>query len=143
MDNLFRGYGVRIELPAKPNEDDVKEKYRDAFHVVKETLTRIGIASEKTKSLYQTVHILHKRGEYALLHFKELFALDGKVTDLNAEDINRRNAVATLLQEWGLLKVLDKVEVAKDNTHLKIISFADKGNWKLHQKYKIGLKKTT
>jgi hypothetical protein len=143
-DDLFCHLGVRIELPAKPGIIDPKAKFSDAFHVVKETLTRIGIASKKSKTLYQTAHILHKRGQYAIFHFLELFTLDGKPSHLTEEDIARRNVIVKLLDEWKLVNVLDRKlldsSICAPLSHLKIVSFAEKKDWKLVPKYSIGAK---
>jgi len=123
---------VEIELE---NDDD--------FLKIRETLTRIGICSAKDRKLYQSCHILHKRGKYYIVHFKELFALDGKSTNFSEEDEARRNAIAKLLQEWGLLTVVakfDEENVAPINT-IKIISHKEKSEWELVAKYSIGNKK--
>lgn len=117
-----------------------------AFLKVKETLTRIGVASKKDKTLYQSVHILHKQGRYFLPHFKEMFILDGKATDFSEEDIGRRNTIANLLAEWGLLTLVDpkKSETPLSPLNrIKIISFAEKNEWTLVQKYSLGKKKFT
>jgi hypothetical protein len=143
-EDIFKGYGIHIELLAKRGTQG-SDQYKDSFHVVKETLTRIGIASEKTKTLYQTCHILHKRGRYAILHFKELFALDGKPAEISPDDLQRREGVVKLLSEWGLIKVPDRlVDWDKPGTqpHLRIISYADKKNWTLKSKYTIGQKRS-
>jgi hypothetical protein len=121
---------VEIRLPDSEN-----------FLKVKETLTRIGIASNKEMKLYQTCHILHKRGRYYLMHFKELFALDGKDTEYGEEDMARRNAIAKLLEEWGLIDIVDYSMVEEPSSELskiRIISFKEKQNWKLIPKYSIG-----
>lgn len=116
-----------------------------AFLKIKETLTRIGVASKKDKILYQSCHILHKQGRYAIIHFKELFALDGKRSDFSEEDKARRNSIANLLAEWGLV-ILEEPEKTKDPVAnmglIKIISFTEKGDWQLVSKYNIGKKKT-
>ena len=131
MSELFNNMGIDVELPEKEN-----------FLKVKETLTRIGVRSRKEQKLFQSCHILHKRGNYAILHFKELFALDGKPTTISEEDISRRNTIAKLLHEWGLLKIVDKVQF--DNLPLaplhqiKIISYKDREDWELVPKYSIG-----
>jgi len=135
MSDIFKGVGVEITL------DD-----EDAFLKVKETLTRIGVSSRKEKVLYQSCHILHKQGRYVILHFKELFALDGKPSTITENDIQRRNAIANLLEEWGLVKILkDEKEKIQDNLaplhQIKIIAFKDKSEWKLVSKYTIGKKK--
>lgn len=116
----------------------------DSFLKIKETLTRIGVASKKDNILYQSTHILHKQGRYYLVHFKELFALDGKETDISFADIARRNTIAVLLQDWGLLKIVDpaKVENRTSLSSIKILSYAEKGNWTLSAKYSIGTRKT-
>lgn len=116
-----------------------------AFLKVKETLTRIGVSSKKDKILYQSCHILHKQGRYAIIHFKELFALDGKITDFTNEDKARRNSIANLLAEWGLvtLEVPKKTAEPVANMGLiKIISFDEKKEWQLVSKYNIGKKKS-
>jgi hypothetical protein len=113
------------------------------FLKIKETLTRIGIASRKERKLFQSCHILHKQGRYYIVHFKELFALDGKSSNLSDEDVSRRNTIANLLQDWGLLKVVDPA--SKDNLALlsgiKILSHKEKNEWELVAKYNIGKKK--
>jgi hypothetical protein len=110
---------------------------------VKETLTRIGVASKKDNILYQSCHILHKRGHYFIVHFKELFALDGKDTDIVDNDIERRNSIAKLLQDWGLLKIVDinKHVTMAPLSQIKVISFKEKDQWQLVPKYNIGKKK--
>ena len=116
---------------------------QDDFLKVRETLTRIGVSSRKEKVLYQSCHILHKQGKYYIVHFKELFALDGKPSNISENDIQRRNAIANLLEEWGLVTILNK-ELMKDNIaplhQVKIISFKEKNDWKLITKYNIGKK---
>jgi hypothetical protein len=133
VEDIFKGVGVEIELP-KP----------DNFLKIKETLTRIGIASRKEKKLYQSCHILHKQGRYVILHFKELFILDGKEDNFSEEDKSRRNTIVNLLEEWDLLKVtntsLIEDPVASLN-QIKIISHKEKDNWILESKYNIGKKK--
>lgn len=115
----------------------------DAFLKIAETLTRIGIASKKEQKLYQSCHILHKRGKYFLVHFKELFALDGKESNITVDDIERRNAIAGLLEDWELLTIVNPSQA--DNrvslAQIKIVSFKDKQNWILETKYTIGSKK--
>ena len=115
----------------------------DAFLKVKETLTRIGISSRKTNTLYQSCHILHKQGKYYIVHFKELFMLDGKGSNIDDEDIARRNTIVKLLCEWGLIKVVnDEILKAESNLgNIKIIPHKDKANWELVPKYNIGNKK--
>ena len=116
---------------------------QDDFLKVRETLTRIGVSSRKEKVLYQSCHILHKQGKYYITHFKELFALDGKPSNISENDIHRRNAIANLLEEWGLVTILNK-ELMKDNIaplhQVKIISFKEKNDWQLITKYNIGKK---
>jgi hypothetical protein len=130
--DIFKGVGVEVELPTQ-----------DSFLKVKETLTRIGISSRKEKKLYQSCHILHKQGRYSILHFKELFILDGKHNTLTEEDISRRNTIVNLLEEWELVKIVDpsktKDPVASLN-QIKIISFKEKSDWDLTVKYNIGKK---
>ena len=112
----------------------------DNFLKVRETLTRIGIASRKDKKLFQSCHILHKQGKYFIVHFKELFALDGKESDISMSDIERRNVIAELLQDWGLLKILDKAkaEPKASLSQIKVVSFKEKSEWELVPKYNIG-----
>ena len=115
----------------------------DNFLKVRETLTRIGIASRKDKKLYQSCHILHKQGRYYIVHFKELFALDGKESNITANDVERRNTIAGLLQDWGLLKVLDasKGDPKASLSQIKVVSHKEKEEWELVPKYNIGKKK--
>ena len=118
---------------------EIKLKRPEDFLKIKETLTRIGISS-KDKKLYQSCHIFHKKGKYYIVHFKELFKMDGKFSDISEEDLQRRNAIACLLEEWDLLEILDKSKV-EDKIHIrkmKIISYKDKENWELVTKYNIG-----
>jgi len=114
---------------------------KDDFLKVRETLTRIGVASRKENKLFQSCHILHKRGKYYIVHFKELFALDGKDTDFDEGDLGRRNTIANLLAEWGLLKIVDP-EKSKDPiaplSHIKVISYSERTKWELVTKYSIG-----
>jgi hypothetical protein len=116
---------------------------QDDFLKVRETLTRIGVSSRKEKVLYQSCHILHKQGKYYIVHFKELFALDGKPSNISENDIQRRNAIANLLEEWGLVKILNP-QLMVDNIaplhQVKIISFKEKDDWELIAKYNIGKK---
>lgn len=115
----------------------------DDFLKVRETLTRIGVASKKEKVLYQSCHILHKQGRYFIVHFKELFALDGKQADLVDNDIERRNTIAKLLSDWGLIKILDP-NVIRDQaplSQIKVIAFKEKHEWDLQTKYNIGKKR--
>ena len=116
---------------------------KDDFLKVRETLTRIGVASKKDQTLYQSCHILHKRGQYYVVHFKELFALDGKDTNISTSDIERRNTIAILLQDWNLLKVVDaeKTQNRTSLSSIKILSYAEKPKWQLVQKYAIGVRK--
>ena len=120
----------------------VSLKESDDFLKVKETLTRIGVASKKNNTLYQSCHILHKQGKYYIVHFKELFALDGKPTDINQDDLSRRNTIALLLQEWGLVKIvnLEVTQPADSLSSIKIIPFSQKKDWNLVAKYNIGKK---
>ena len=114
----------------------------DDFLKVRETLTRIGVASRKEKKLYQSCHILHKQGRYFIVHFKELFALDGKHSNLSENDLQRRNTIAQLLADWGLISIAnpDMTENKAPLSQIKVISFKDKGNWTLETKYNIGKK---
>ena len=116
---------------------------QDDFLKVRETLTRIGVSSRKEKVLYQSCHILHKQGKYYIVHFKELFALDGKPSNISENDIQRRNAIANLLEEWGLVKILNRKLIEGNIAPLhqiKIISFKEKDDWNLIAKYNIGKK---
>jgi hypothetical protein len=115
----------------------------DNFLKVRETLTRIGIASRKDKKLFQSCHILHKQGRYYIVHFKELFALDGKESNITANDVERRNTIAGLLQDWGLLKILDvtKADPKASLSQIKVVSHKEKEEWELVPKYNIGKKK--
>ena len=116
----------------------------DDFLKVKETLTRIGVASRKDKTLYQSCHILHKQGRYFIVHFKELFALDGKPTNFSENDQARRNTIANLLAEWGLIKLISPSvteELVVPLNQLKILSFKEKEDWNLTAKYNIGSKR--
>jgi len=117
---------------------------KDDFLKVRETLTRIGVASKKDKTLYQSCHILHKQGKYYIVHFKELFALDGKPTDITDNDLSRRNAIANLLQDWGLIALVNKDSTKTPEpiflSQVKILSHKEKGEWQLVPKYNIGNK---
>ena len=115
----------------------------DDFLKVRETLTRIGVASRKEKKLYQSCNILHKKGQYYIVHFKELFALDGKRTNLSQNDVQRRNRIVQLLCDWGLVEVPNKVTIndTAPLSQIKIISYKEKGDWDLESKYNIGKKK--
>lgn len=121
---------------------EVELKTPDDFLKVKETLTRIGIASKKEKKLYQSCHILHKQGKYFIVHFLEMFCLDGKFSSIKMEDVERRNAIAVLLEEWGLVKLVDKPNVDHKAAlaRIKIIPFREKSEWILKSKYTIGKK---
>ena len=131
-ENIFKGVGIEVSLPSQ-----------DSFVKIKETLTRIGISSRKEKKLYQSCHILHKQGRYSILHFKELFILDGKKDTFADEDRARRNTIVNLLEEWGLVNVID-TDNAQDPiaplNQIKILSHKEKGNWILEAKYNIGKK---
>ena len=120
---------------------EVEIGHDEDFLKIKETLTRIGVASTKEKKLYQSCHILHKQGKYYITHFKELFALDGKPTNYTAEDQARRDAVAMLLEEWGLVKIVSKIERDLPKAHVKVLPYREKANWQLIAKYSIGKKK--
>ena len=117
---------------------------QDDFLKVRETLTRIGVASKKDKTLYQSCHILHKQGRYYIVHFKELFALDGKPTDISDNDLSRRNAIANLLQDWGLITLVNSKSTENPPpiflSQVKIISHKEKNEWQLVPKYNIGNK---
>ena len=115
----------------------------DDFLKVRETLTRIGVASRKEKKLYQSAHILHKQGRYYITHFKELFALDGKHANLTVNDVQRRNRIIRLLADWGLIAVVnqDKISDIAPLNQIKVIAYKEKGDWELEQKYNIGAKK--
>jgi hypothetical protein len=131
-EDIFKGVGIEISLPSP-----------DSFLKIKETLTRIGISSRKEKKLYQTCHILHKQGRYSILHFKELFILDGKVDTFAEEDEARRNTIVNLLEEWGLVAIVNKEgskEPVAQLNQIKIISHKEKSNWTLEAKYNIGKK---
>jgi hypothetical protein len=130
MDDFSIGIQIELERP----ED---------FLLVKESLTRIGIALNKTKTLYQTAHILHKRGKYYICHFKELFTLDGKHANITQEDIERRNLIAGLLADWNLIKIKDPSTIKEKAplNSVKILSFKDKNTWTLVPKYTLGEKR--
>ena len=117
---------------------------KDDFLKVRETLTRIGVASKKDKTLYQSCHILHKQGKYYIVHFKELFALDGKPTDISENDLSRRNAITKLLQDWDLVTIVNKNQVEEPApiflSQVKILSHKEKDEWELVPKYNIGKK---
>lgn len=123
---------VEVQLPSD-----------ESFLKIKETLTRIGISSKKDKKLYQSCHILHKRGKYYIVHFKELFMLDGKASDFSTEDEARRNTIVNLLEEWGLVKTVNPSQIedpVAPLSQIKILSFREKGEWELVAKYTIGKK---
>jgi hypothetical protein len=129
-DDIFDGLGVEVKL-----------KNKEDFLKVKETLTRIGVSSKKDKKLYQSCHILHKRGRYAIMHFKEMFLLDGLDSDISEDDIGRRNTIVKLLVEWGLVEVIDPDEYKEPQLSLarmKIIPYGQKKEWELIPKYHIG-----
>lgn len=133
VEDIFKGVGIEIKLPNPDN-----------FLKIKETLTRIGIASRKERKLYQSCHILHKQGRYVILHFKELFILDGKEDNFSEEDKSRRNTIVNLLEEWDLLKVVNSSLIEDPIaplSQIKIISHKEKNNWELTSKYNIGKKK--
>lgn len=130
MEDIFEGLGVEITL--KSEEDFLK---------IKETLTRIGVSSKIEKRLYQSCHILHKRGRYAIMHFKEMFVLDGLDSDISEDDLGRRNTIVKLLVEWGLITVIDPKRYEQPQlslARLKIIPHKDKKEWTLIPKYHIG-----
>jgi|TARA_B110000908_G_C10235717_1_gene443190 hypothetical protein len=132
IEDIFKGVGIEVALPTP-----------DSFLKVKETLTRIGISSRKEKKLYQTCHILHKQGRYSILHFKELFILDGKKNTFTEEDKARRNTIVNLLEEWDLVSIVHKeasVEPTAPLNQIKILSHKEKSNWTLEAKYNIGKK---
>ena len=132
LDNLWH--------PEKMLEVQLKEP--DDFLKVRETLTRIGVASRKDKKLFQSCHILHKQGRYFIVHFKELFALDGKQANFSENDAERRNTIAQLLSDWGLIAILNKsiAEKKAPLSQIKVLSFKEKGEWDLQAKYNIGKK---
>ena len=115
----------------------------DDFLKVRETLTRIGVASRKEKKIYQSCHILHKQGRYYIVHFKELFALDGKSANLSINDVQRRNRIITLLSDWGLITIMkpEQIQDVAPLNQIKVLSYKDKGDWTLETKYNIGKKK--
>ena len=133
QEDVFRGLGVRIQLPTK-----------ESFLIVAETLERIGVANHRNKTLYQSCHILHKRGEFAIMHFKELFKMDGRWSDISEEDIARRNRIANLLDEWGLVELPEKMDASMENgkvPQVKVLSFSEAEGWVLQPKYQIGKKR--
>ena len=124
---------------------EVTLKEKDDFLKVRETLTRIGVASKKDRIIYQSCHILHKQGKYYIVHFKELFALDGKPTDISENDLSRRNAIVKLLEDWDLVKIINPDKAQNPEpimlSQIKILSHKDKSDWELVPKYNIGSKK--
>ena len=124
---------------------EVTIKQPDDFLKIRETLTRIGVASRKDKTLFQSCHILHKQGKYFITHFKELFAFDGKKATLTENDIQRRNTISILLQDWNLIDIVDKskAENKAPLSQIKIIAFKEKNEWNLQAKYNIGKKQST
>ena len=120
---------------------EVGLKEPDDFLKVRETLSRIGVASRKERKLYQSCHILHKQGRYYIVHFKELFALDGKKTNLSENDIARRNTITNLLKDWGLINIIGEVKEVAPLSQIKVLSFSEKNVWTLETKYNIGKKK--
>ena len=133
-EDIFKGYGVEVILPDE-----------DSFLKIRETLTRIGVSSRKENKLYQSCHILHKRGRYAILHFKELFSLDGLESDISDTDIARRNTIVNLLEEWELLDIDmdndEELEPTLSLKQMKILPHKEKDDWELIPKYHIGRKK--
>ena len=134
------------EIEIKWSQDQMVEvtlNEPDDFLKVRETLTRIGVASRKEKKIYQSCHILHKQGRYYLVHFKELFALDGKYANLTQNDVQRRNRIAQLLADWGLINIVDvdKIQDIAPLNQIKVLAFRDKQDWILQTKYNIGSKK--
>ena len=116
-------------------------KEPDDFLKVRETLSRIGVASRKERKLYQSCHILHKQGRYYIVHFKELFALDGKKTNLSENDVARRNTITVLLKDWGLIEILGEPSPVAPLSQIKVLSYREKSEWTLETKYNIGKKK--
>ena len=132
---------IKLDLDGyKPLE--VVLKTPDDFLKVRETLTRIGVASRKDNTIYQSCHILHKKGRYYIVHFKELFALDGKETNITQNDLQRRNSIAMLLRDWGLVKVVDEADYqdVAPLSQIKVLAFSEKPYWNLVSKYSIGKK---
>ena len=120
---------------------EIKLAEPDDFLKVRETLSRIGIASRKERKLYQSCHILHKQGRYFLVHFKELFALDGKPSNISVNDVQRRNKIATLLSDWGLVEIMGNAEDKAPLSQIKVLTYKEKNEWLLETKYNIGNKK--
>ena len=119
---------------------EVRLKEADDFLKVRETLSRIGVASRKERKLYQSCHILHKQGRYFIVHFKELFALDGKPTNISMNDLERRNTIAGLLEDWDLVKIIGNSEHRAPLSQIKVLSYREKDDWILETKYNIGKK---
>ena len=132
MDELEWDPGLMLEIKLGEPDDFLK---------IRETLSRIGVASRKERKLYQSCHILHKQGRYYIVHFKELFALDGKPTNLSQNDIERRNTIAGLLEDWNLVEILGMNEPKAPLSQIKIISYKEKEDWTLETKYNIGKKR--
>jgi len=120
---------------------EITLKEPDDFLKVRETLSRIGVASRKERKLYQSCHILHKQGRYFIVHFKELFALDGKQTNLSENDIARKNTIANLLKDWGLVEIIGDASPVAPLSQIKVLSYKEKDDWILETKYNIGKKK--
>lgn len=122
---------------------EVSLRQPDDFLKVRETLTRIGVASRKEKKLFQSCHILHKKGKYYIVHFKELFALDGKHANITSNDVERRNRITKLLSDWGLIEIVQESKLGElaPLNQIKVISYKEKGEWNLESKYNIGKKK--
>ncbi len=137
---------MSVETEVQWKQSDMIEvvlKEPDDFLKVRETLTRIGVASRKEKKIYQSCHILHKQGKYYIVHFKELFALDGKKTNFSLNDVQRRNRIVQLLSDWGLIGVVNAEQIADlaPLNQIKVLAFKEKGEWTLEIKYNIGRKK--
>ena len=137
---------MSVETVVQWKQSDMIEvvlKEPDDFLKVRETLTRIGVASRKERKIYQSCHILHKQGKYYIVHFIELFALDGKNANITQNDVQRRNRIAQLLSDWGLVRLVDNSQVTElaPLNQIKVISFKEKGEWTLESKYNIGKKK--
>ena len=132
MENLEWDPGLMLEIRLNEADDFLK---------VRETLSRIGVASRRERKLYQSCHILHKQGHYFIVHFKELFALDGKPTNLSQNDIERRNAIEALLEDWGLIELIGLSEPRAPLSQIKILSYKEKDEWELETKYNIGKKR--
>lgn len=132
MNDIFNGKGIEVRIGEEDN-----------FLKIKETLTRMGVASKKDKTLYQSCHILHKQGKYAIVHFKELFELDGKTSDFSDEDKSRRNLITKLLSDWGLVNIVDpeKLRPLAKMNQVKVLPFSQKNEWNLVHKYAVGRKK--